>query len=121
MKLYTNTAGSNVKEILESGTSADELRKQLDKEIKAAERDIAAEKTKTSAIEKAKTELIDALVNYMVATGIMSKDEITEEGKKDLKVYLDKLPNGFKWHIDWSNGHFEDTILKDWCHWLGGK
>ena len=68
----------NVKEMLESGISPDDLRKKLEEEINDALKE---------DIDKVRYNLIDAAIAYMRAMGWL-KEDITEEDKKDFVEVL---------------------------------
>lgn len=68
----------NVKEMLESGISPDELRNKLEEEINDALKE---------DIDKVRYNLIDAAIAYMRAMGWI-KEDITEEDKKDFVEVL---------------------------------
>lgn len=68
----------NVKEMLESGISPDELRNKLEEEINDALKE---------DIDKVRYNLIDAAIAYMRAMGWL-KEDITEEDKKDFVEVL---------------------------------
>lgn len=68
----------NVKEMLESGISPDELRNKLEKEINDALKE---------DIDKVRYNLVDAAIAYMRAMGWL-KEDITEEDKKDFVEVL---------------------------------
>lgn len=68
----------NVKEMLESGISPDELRNKLEEEINEALKE---------DIDKVRYNLIDAAIAYMRAMGWL-KEDITEEDKKDFVEVL---------------------------------
>lgn len=72
----------NVKEMLESGISPDELRNKLEEEINDAQASIVKED-----IDKVRYNLIDAAIAYMRAMGWL-KEDITEEDKKDFVEVL---------------------------------
>ena len=68
----------NVKEMLESGISPDELRKKLEEEINDALKE---------DIDNIRYNLVDAAIAYMRAMGWL-KEDITEEDKKDFVEVL---------------------------------
>lgn len=68
----------NVKEMLESGISPDDLRKKLEEEINDALKE---------DIDKVRYNLVDAAIAYMRAMGWL-KEDITEEDKKDFVEVL---------------------------------
>lgn len=68
----------NVKEMLESGISPDELRNKLEKEINDALKE---------DIDNIRYNLVDAAIAYMRAMGWL-KEDITEEDKKDFVEVL---------------------------------
>lgn len=68
----------NVKEMLESGISPDELRNKLEEEINDALKE---------DIDDIRYNLIDAAIAYMRAMGWL-KEDITEEDKKDFVEVL---------------------------------
>lgn len=68
----------NVKEMLESGISPDELRKKLEEEINNALKE---------DIDNIRYNLVDAAIAYMRAMGWL-KEDITEEDKKDFVEVL---------------------------------
>ena len=68
----------NVKEMLESGISPDDLRKKLEEEINDALKE---------DIDNIRYNLIDAAIAYMRAMGWL-KEDITEEDKKDFVEVL---------------------------------
>lgn len=68
----------NVKEMLESGISPDELRNKLEEEINDALKE---------DIDKVRYNLVDAAIAYMRAMGWL-KEDITEEDKKDFVEVL---------------------------------
>ena len=68
----------NVKEMLESGISPDDLRKKLEKEINDALKE---------DIDNIRYNLVDAAIAYMRAMGWL-KEDITEEDKKDFVEVL---------------------------------
>lgn len=68
----------NVKEMLESGISPDELRNKLEEEINDALKE---------DIDNIRYNLVDAAIAYMKAMGWL-KEDITEEDKKDFVEVL---------------------------------
>ncbi len=68
----------NVKEMLESGISPDELRNKLEEEINDALKE---------DIDNIRYNLVDAAIAYMRAMGWL-KEDITEEDKKDFVEVL---------------------------------
>lgn len=68
----------NVKEMLESGISPDDLRKKLEEEINDALKE---------DIDNIRYNLVDAAIAYMRAMGWL-KEDITEEDKKDFVEVL---------------------------------
>ena len=68
----------NVKEMLESGISPDDLRKKLEEEINDALKE---------DIDNIRYNLVDATIAYMRAMGWL-KEDITEEDKKDFVEVL---------------------------------
>ena len=68
----------NVKEMLESGISPDDLRKILEEEINDALKE---------DIDNIRYNLVDAAIAYMRAMGWL-KEDITEEDKKDFVEVL---------------------------------
>lgn len=68
----------NVKEMLESGISPDELRNKLEEEINDALK---------KDIDNIRYNLVDAAIAYMRAMGWL-KEDITEEDKKDFVEVL---------------------------------
>lgn len=68
----------NVKEMLESGISPDELRNKLEEEINDALKE---------DIDNIRYNLVDAAIAYMRAMGWL-KEDITEEDKKDFVEIL---------------------------------
>ncbi len=68
----------NVKEMLESGISPDDLRKKLEEEINDALKE---------DIDNIRYNLVDAAIAYMKAMGWL-KEDITEEDKKDFVEVL---------------------------------
>lgn len=68
----------NVKEMLESGISPDELRNKLEEEINDALKE---------DIDKVRYNLVDAAIAYMRAMGWIDED-ISEEDKKDFVEVL---------------------------------
>ena len=68
----------NVKEMLESGISPDDLRKKLEEEINNALKE---------DIDNIRYNLVDAAIAYMRAMGWL-KEDITEEDKKDFVEVL---------------------------------
>lgn len=67
----------NVREMLESGISPDELRNKLEEEINDAQASIVKED-----IDKVRYNLVDAAIAYMRAMGWIDED-ISEEDKKE--------------------------------------
>lgn len=68
----------NVKEMLESGISPDDLRNKLEEEINEALKE---------DIDNIRYNLVDAAIAYMRAMGWL-KEDITEEDKKDFVEVL---------------------------------
>lgn len=68
----------NVKEMLESGISPDDLRKKLEEEINDALKE---------DIDNIRYNLVDAAIAYIRAMGWL-KEDITEEDKKDFVEVL---------------------------------
>lgn len=68
----------NVKEMLESGISPDDLRKKLEEEINDALKE---------DIDNIRYNLVDTAIAYMRAMGWL-KEDITEEDKKDFVEVL---------------------------------
>lgn len=85
----------DIKDVLKSGdATADELLAQFQKDLMKAQREVDAEKAKEAAeakakaskdanLEKVRNVMIDAVMNYLVALGVVD-DDLDDEDRADL-------------------------------------
>jgi hypothetical protein len=72
-----------IKERLESGVTAEEIMKEFSDELKAAQTEVAAQKD--NKLTELRQTLINAIVDYIVATGIVTRENIDEEDIANLE------------------------------------
>jgi hypothetical protein len=79
IKKYKNRGDMymTIKERLESGVTAEQMMKEFSDELKAAQTEVAAQKD--NKLTNARRAMLDAIVNYTVATGIVTREDITGE------------------------------------------
>jgi hypothetical protein len=72
---------ASIKELLESGHSADELIQEYKKKVREADKEI----TKKRNIEQTRGIFVNAMVNYLVALGVAPREYFTAEEVKKIK------------------------------------
>lgn len=99
--------GMNIKEMLTAGVDPNEMRREFNKQLVAAQKEIQEEKrNRDQRIREAQNNVVEAVLNYAIAVGVVEEgdpdafrrladktfDGITNDLQK-LKSSLDKVDN----------------------------
>ena len=86
----------NIKERLAAGESVEDLMKEMQSQVIAAARELENEKKVNDALDEARTELVQAIVKYVDAMGLIPVTEISNEDVKALEEILKECEEEFK-------------------------
>lgn len=78
---------NTVKDMLKSGIAPEELMANLQKEIADAQAELSGE---TANIDEVRTDLVDAMLDYVVALGLIEENDINDE---DVEMLTEMLKN----------------------------
>ena len=78
---------NTVKDMLKSGIAPEELVANLQKEIADAQAELSGE---TANIDEVRTNLVDAILDYVVALGLIEENDIDDE---DVEILTEMLKN----------------------------
>lgn len=78
---------NTVKDMLKSGIAPEELMANLQKEIADAQAELSGE---TANIDEVRTNLVDAMLDYVVALGLIEENDIDDE---DVEMLTEMLKN----------------------------
>ena len=78
---------NTVKDMLKSGIAPEELMANLQKEIADAQAELSGE---TANIDEVRTDLVDAMLDYVVALGLIEENDIDDE---DVEMLTEMLKN----------------------------
>lgn len=78
---------NTVKDMLKSGIAPEELVANLQKEIADAQAELSGE---TANIDEVRTNLVDAILDYVVALGLIEENDIDDE---DVEMLTEMLKN----------------------------
>lgn len=78
---------NTVKDMLKSGIAPEELMANLQKEIADAQAELSGE---TANIDEVRTDLVDAMLDYVVALGLIEENDIDNE---DVEMLTEMLKN----------------------------
>ena len=78
---------NTVKDMLKSGIAPEELMANLQKEIADAQAELSGE---TANIDEVRADLIDAMLDYVVALGLIEENDINDE---DVEMLTEMLKN----------------------------
>ena len=78
---------NTVKDMLKSGIAPEELMANLQKEIADAQAELSGE---TANIDEVRTDLVDAILDYVVALGLIEENDINDE---DVEMLTEMLKN----------------------------
>lgn len=78
---------NTVKDMLKSGIAPEELMANLQKEIADAQAELSGE---TANIDEVRADLVDALLDYVVALGLIEENDINDE---DVEMLTEMLKN----------------------------
>ena len=76
---------NTVKDMLKSGIAPEELMANLQKEIADAQAELSGE---TANIDEVRADLVDAMLNYVVALGLIEENDINDEDVEMLTEML---------------------------------
>ena len=86
----------NIKERLAAGESVEDLMKEMQSQVIAAAKELENEKKVNDALDEARTELVQAIVKYVDAMGLIPATEISNEDVKALEEILKECEEEFK-------------------------
>ena len=86
----------NIKERLAAGESIEDLMKEMQSQVIAAARELENEKKVNDALDEARAELVQAIVNYLDTMGLIPATEISDEDVKALEEILKECEEEFK-------------------------
>ena len=78
---------NTVKDMLKSGIAPEELMANLQKEIADAQAELSGE---TANIDEVRVDLVDAMLDYVVALGLIKENDINDE---DVEILTEMLKN----------------------------
>ena len=78
---------NTVKDMLKSGIAPEELMANLQKEIADAQAELSGE---TANIDEVRADLVDAMLDYVVALGLIEENDINDE---DVEMLTEMLKN----------------------------
>lgn len=78
---------NTVKDMLKSGITPEELMANLQKEIADAQAELSGE---TANIDEVRADLVDAMLDYVVALGLIEENDINDE---DVEMLTEMLKN----------------------------
>lgn len=78
---------NTVKDMLKSGIAPEELMANLQKEIADAQAELSGE---TANIDEVRADLVDAILDYVVALGLIEENDINDE---DVEMLTEMLKN----------------------------
>ena len=78
---------NTVKDMLKSGIAPEELMANLQKEIADAQAELSGE---TANIDEVRADLVDAMLDYVVALGLIKENDINDE---DVEMLTEMLKN----------------------------
>ena len=78
---------NTVKDMLKNGIAPEELMANLQKEIADAQAELSGE---TANIDEVRTDLVDAILDYVVALGLIEENDINDE---DVEMLTEMLKN----------------------------
>ena len=78
---------NTVKDMLKSGIAPEELMANLQKEIADAQAELSGE---TANIDEVRANLVDAILDYVVALGLIEENDINDE---DVEMFTEMLKN----------------------------
>ena len=78
---------NTVKDMLKSGIAPEELMANLQKEIADAQAELSGE---TANIDEVRADLIDAMLDYVIALGLIEENDINDE---DVEMLTEMLKN----------------------------
>lgn len=81
---------NTVKDMLKSGIAPEELMANLQKEIADAQAELSGE---TANIDEVRADLVDAMLDYVVALGLIEENDINDE---DVEMLTEMLKNAEK-------------------------
>lgn len=79
----------DIKEMLLGGATAEDLLEEFQDQLSKAQAEIEAEKAEKEDIDDARWMLVDAIVNYMIATKTIEEDDLDDDD-------YDSIYNGIK-------------------------
>jgi hypothetical protein len=80
----------NIREALKQGISAEELQEQFKQEVNKVKAEMDKEEKAATAHKAIRTNLVNALVDYMVSLGYMDAEEATDKTKANLNKALEQ-------------------------------
>jgi len=78
---------NTVKDMLKSGIAPEELMANLQKEIADAQAELSGE---TANIDEVRADLVDAMLDYVIALGLIEENDINDE---DVEMLTEMLKN----------------------------
>lgn len=97
---FFNGLEAELRALFSAGKSVDDVKKMLDDAVNTAKTDVDYEKKqKERAVTGARYDLVEALINYMIALNIINDEDVTDElceevengvkaAEKDLKAAM---------------------------------
>lgn len=86
----------NIKERLAAGESVEDLMKEMQSQVIAAARELENEKKVNDALDKARAELVQAIIKYVDTMGLIPATEISDGDVKALEEILKECEEEFK-------------------------